>query len=147
MRVGVLEILTDSVAHGWIVKTYDSRFRRQYASITPQAVAVWCRQLGHEVHYATYYGQGAPEALLPETWTSSSSPPTPRRARSPTPWRGSTARRGALTVLGGPHATSFPDGLPALLRPRRPRLRPGADRRRSCAATSSPAVGEPAAAR
>jgi hypothetical protein len=66
MRIGVLEVLTDSVSHGWVVRHYDSRFRRQYASITPQAVAVWCQQLGHEVHYATDYGQSPPETLLPD---------------------------------------------------------------------------------
>lgn len=108
MRVGVLEILTDSVSHGWLLRTYDSRFRRQYASIPPQAVAVWCRQLGHEVHYATYYGQSAPDELLPRdldvvflaTYTQASALAY-ALARL---YRG----RGALTVLGGPHATSFP---------------------------------------
>jgi hypothetical protein len=108
MRVGVLEILTDSVSQSWIQREYDRRFRRQYASITPQAVAVWCRQLGHEVHYATYYGQSAPDSLLPEeldavflaTYTQASALAyaLARLYR----------RRGALTVLGGPHATSFP---------------------------------------
>lgn len=108
MRVGILEILTDSVAHGWLLKTYDSRFRRQYVSIPPQAVAVWCRQLGHEVHYATYYGQSPPEQLLPKdldvvflaTYTQASAIAyaLARLYRS----------RGTLTVLGGPHATSFP---------------------------------------
>lgn len=108
MRVGILEILTDSVTHGWFLKTYDSRFRRQYVSIPPQAVAVWCRQLGHEVHYATYYGQSPPEELLPKdldvvfmaTYTQASALAyaLARIFRS----------RGALTVLGGPHATSFP---------------------------------------
>lgn len=108
MRVGVLEILTDSVSQTWIEREYDSRFRRQYASITPQAVSVWCRQLGHEVHYATYYGQSPPETLLPDdldavflaTYTQASALAyaLARLYR----------RRGALTILGGPHATSFP---------------------------------------
>jgi hypothetical protein len=45
MRIGVLELLN--------------------ASIMPQAVSVWCRDLGHEVFYATFYGQGNPKRLLP----------------------------------------------------------------------------------
>lgn len=108
MRVGVLEILTDNVSHSWIDREYDGRFRRQYASIPPQAVSVWCRQLGHEVHYATYYGQNPPDTLLPEgldavflaTYTQASALAyaLARLYRS----------RGALTILGGPHATSFP---------------------------------------
>lgn len=108
MRVGVLEILTDSVSHGWIVRNYDSRFRRNYASITPQVVAVWCQQLGHEVHYATYYGQSPPDDLLPKdldvvfisTYTQASALAY-ALARV---YRG----RGAVTILGGPHATSYP---------------------------------------
>jgi radical SAM superfamily enzyme YgiQ (UPF0313 family) len=100
--------LTDSVSQSWIEREYDARFRRQYASITPQAVSVWCRQLGHEVHYATYYGQSPPDSLLPEnldavfmaTYTQASALAY-ALARL---YRG----RGALTILGGPHATSFP---------------------------------------
>jgi hypothetical protein len=37
----------------------------QRLSIGPQAVAVWCRQLGHEVTYTTYWGQRDPRSLLP----------------------------------------------------------------------------------
>lgn len=40
--------------------------KKQYASIMPQAVAAWCRQLGHEVAYAAYYGQHDPKRLLPD---------------------------------------------------------------------------------
>ncbi|MES1242704.1 MAG: radical SAM protein [Acidobacteriota bacterium] len=108
MKVGILEILTDSVSQSWIEREYDSRFRRQYASITPQAVWVWCQQLGHEAHYATYYGQSPPETLLPDdldavflaTYTQASALAY-ALARL---YRG----RGTLTILGGPHATSFP---------------------------------------
>lgn len=108
MRVGVLEVLTDATPRNPVVNVYNNHFRRQYASITPQAVSVWCRQLGHEVHYATYYGQARPERLLPEeldvvflsTYTQASALAyaLARLYR----------RRGTLTVLGGPHATSFP---------------------------------------
>jgi hypothetical protein len=108
MRIGVLEVLTDSTPRNPLVNVYNNHFRRQYASITPQAVSAWCRQLGHEVHYATYYGQVRPESLLPReldvvflsTYTQASTLAyaLARLFR----------RRGALTVLGGPHATSFP---------------------------------------
>ena len=89
-------------------RNYDRRFRRYYASIAPQAVSAWCRQLGHEVHYATYWGQAPPEALLPleldlvfiATYTQASALAyaLARLYR----------RRGVRTVLGGPHATAFP---------------------------------------
>src|SRR5258706_429033 len=108
MRIGVIEILTDEMSPGFIRSTYDRHFRRHYASITPQAVSVWCRELGHEVHYATYFGQGRPEKVLPRdldvvfmsTYTQASvlAYALARIYR----------RSGALTVLGGPHATAFP---------------------------------------
>src|SRR5262245_17668173 len=74
----------------------------------PQVVAVWCEQLGHEVTYSTYYGQQDPERLLPRdldvlfvstyTHASATACALARLYRS----------RGALTVIGGPHARSFP---------------------------------------
>lgn len=108
MRIGVLDILTEAVSPRWLNNTYNRHFRRHYASITPQAVSVWCRELGHEVHYATYFGQGRPDEILPAdldvifiaTYTQASvvAYALARIYR----------RRGTLTVLGGPHATAFP---------------------------------------
>ncbi|HEV8239019.1 MAG TPA: radical SAM protein [Thermoanaerobaculia bacterium] len=108
LRVGVLEILTDAVHSGWLERNFDRRFRRYYASIMPQAVSAWCRQLGHDVRYATYWGQAPPEELLPReldvvflaTYTQASTLAyaLARLYR----------RRGVRTVLGGPHATAFP---------------------------------------
>jgi radical SAM superfamily enzyme YgiQ (UPF0313 family) len=83
-------------------------FKKQYASIAPQAVAVWCRQLGHHVHYATYYGQRDPAELLPRdldvlfvsTYTQASA-----LAYALAKLYRSVK---TLTVIGGPHARSFP---------------------------------------
>jgi hypothetical protein len=103
-----LDILKDSAETGWLEGYFNRNFRRHYASITPQAVAVWCRQLGHEVHYATYYGQQPLDTLLPAeldvvfiaayTQASGLAYALAKLYR----------RRGVRTVLGGPHATSFP---------------------------------------
>lgn len=81
---------------------------RQYASITPQAISVWCRQLGHETFYATYYGLGRPERRLPSdldvvfiacyTQVSAIAYVLAKRYR----------RAGTRTVIGGAHAKAFP---------------------------------------
>jgi radical SAM superfamily enzyme YgiQ (UPF0313 family) len=107
-RVGVIELISDSVRQNWGTRFYGARFKRHYASIMPQAVAVWCRQLGHDVTYATYFGQQDPESLLPRdldvlfvstyTHASATACALARLHR----------HRGALTVIGGPHARSFP---------------------------------------
>ena len=66
MRVGVLELLTATRTSSLTQVMGHYLITKQYASIMPQAVAVWSRQLGHQVFYATYYGQGDPKKLLPD---------------------------------------------------------------------------------
>jgi hypothetical protein len=108
MRIGVLELLTEELGQGWIRNTYNRNFRRHYASIAPQAVSVWCRELGHEVHYATYYGEGRPEDLLPADLEVVFMATYTRASVLAYALARIYRRRGALTVLGGPHATAFP---------------------------------------
>ena len=83
MRVGVLDILEDAPSAGTAQRLYASFFRRQFVGLGPQFVAAWCRQLGHEVHYTTYWGKGTRERSYPRTSTLSSWRCTPTRAR----WR------------------------------------------------------------
>lgn len=108
MKVGVLELLISSASGGWIEQWHNRRFKRQLASITPQAVAVWCRELGHEVTYATYYGQDRPDRLLPDdldvVFVSAFTQASALAYAVAKLYR----RRGTRTVIGGPHARSFP---------------------------------------
>jgi tetratricopeptide (TPR) repeat protein len=109
LRVGILELLRADARPDGPARAHRHLIARQYASITPQAVSVWCRQLGHATFYATYYGQADPAALLPAdldvvfiaTYTSAS-PLAYALARL-------YRRRRTLTVVGGPHAKAFPD--------------------------------------
>jgi radical SAM superfamily enzyme YgiQ (UPF0313 family) len=108
LRIGVIELIEDSASESWTDFAYRGLFKRYHASITPQAVAVWCRQLGHRVSYATYYGQRDPITLLPDeldvvfisTYTQASALAyaLAKVYRS----------RKTLTVIGGPHAKAFP---------------------------------------
>jgi hypothetical protein len=67
MRVGVIELLIGEMpSKNWGKRVYHTYFVRQFAGVPAQAVSVWCRQLGHEVFYATYYGQQDPKRLLPD---------------------------------------------------------------------------------
>jgi len=108
MRIGILELLTDTPIRGYLGRLYAHYFRRQFVSIMPQVVSVWCRQLGHTVHYATYYGQGDPLRLVPEeldlvfiaTYTQASA----LAYALAKVFR----RRRVRTVIGGPHAKAFP---------------------------------------
>ena len=108
MRVGVLELLVSGPPHSLPERIFQRVLARHFASVAPQAVSAWCRRLGHDVRYATWYGQADPLSLLPPdldalllSCHSHSSPLAYALARI---YRG----RGALTVIGGPHARSFP---------------------------------------
>src|SRR5919197_5799447 len=107
MRVGILDILAQPTRRPAELG-YRLLITKQFASITPQAIAVWCRRLGHETFYATYYGIGAAHRLLPAdldvifiscyTQVSHLAYALAKLYR----------RAGVRTVIGGPHAKAFP---------------------------------------
>ena len=53
MKIGVMELLKDKRAESWAYRIYNAQISKQFVSITPQAIAGWCRQADHEVHYST----------------------------------------------------------------------------------------------
>jgi radical SAM superfamily enzyme YgiQ (UPF0313 family) len=107
MNIGILEIVALQ-ARGLAESAVRVMLTKQFAAIMPQAVSVWCKQLGHRTHYATYYGIGDPYQLLPHdldivfiscfTHASGLAYALAKLYR----------RAGALTVIGGPHARTFP---------------------------------------
>ena len=108
MKVAVLDLLCDGPIGGPVGRLYGLCFRKQFVSIMPQIVSVWCRQLGHDVTYATYFGQDFPERLVPDDadviFVSSYTQASALAYGLAELFR----RRGTLTVIGGPHARSFP---------------------------------------
>ena len=109
MRIGVLELIRQEKTSRWTHKAYDYLVIRQYASIMPQAISVWCREMGHEVFYATYFGHKDPKGLLPNdldmvfisTYTQASALAYALAKLY--------RQEKTLTVIGGPHAKAFPD--------------------------------------
>jgi radical SAM superfamily enzyme YgiQ (UPF0313 family) len=107
MRVGILDILGPPLRRP-AEFGYGLLITKQYASITPQAISVWCRRLGHETTYATYYGVGQPHRMLPTdldvvfiscyTQVSHLAYALAKLYRA----------AGVRTVIGGPHARAFP---------------------------------------
>ncbi|MBP0019859.1 MAG: radical SAM protein [Cyanobacteria bacterium SBLK] len=107
MRVGILDIIilpSTSVMD----RFYHITMTKQFASIVPQVISVWCRQLGHETFYATYYGAGDPFRLLPDdldiVFFGCCSVVSPLAYALAKFYR----KAGTITVVGGPHAESFP---------------------------------------
>ena len=109
MRIGILELISAGTTRRWDHKAYNYLITRQYASIMPQAVSVWCRNLGHQVFYATYLGDKDPKQLLPNdldvvfisTYTQASALAYALAKLY--------RKEKTLTVVGGPHAKQFPE--------------------------------------
>ncbi|MCZ6589773.1 MAG: radical SAM protein [Alphaproteobacteria bacterium] len=107
-KVGVIELLAYTVSSEWLYLRLVNKTKRQMYSIMPQVVSVWCRELGHDVSYTTYYGQGDPASLLPDdldvVFISASTQASALAYALAKIYR----RKGILTVAGGPHAKCFP---------------------------------------
>ena len=107
MRVGILDILA-LPSQGPAETLYHALLTKQFASITPQAISVWCRRLGHDTFYAVYYGAGDAHRLLPPDldvlFVSCYTQVSPIAYAVGLLYR----EAGTRTVIGGPHAKAFP---------------------------------------
>ena len=73
----------------------------------PQSIAVWCRQLGHRVHTG-HWGQVDPLSLVPSDVDVILHQLLYSIQRVGLCDRYDFRKRKSLTVIGGPHARSFP---------------------------------------
>ncbi len=105
LTIGIVDI----VSKGPTRALYARLMNANLASIMPQAIGVWCRQLGHEVTLVCYTGF---EELLDEL------PPSldllfigafTEAAHTAYSLSGLFRARGTITVLGGPHARCYPE--------------------------------------
>ncbi|MCK9458185.1 MAG: radical SAM protein [Proteobacteria bacterium] len=107
MKIGILEILTFP-ASSLSESCYGALVSRQYSSIMPQTVSYWCRSLGHEVYYNTYWGVGNILKKLPKdldfVFVS-----CPTHLSHLAYIVGKFYKNRAITVLGGPHAKCYPE--------------------------------------
>lgn len=109
MRIGVLDLLCDDINRPLFLYPHDLFITKQYAGMMSQVVSVWCRRMGHKVHYATWYGIGRPEKRLPQdldiVFISCFSRGSGLAYALATLFK--LKNPGILTVLGGPHAKQF----------------------------------------
>ncbi len=110
MKIGVLELSTEDVNPSWPHAIHNFLVVKQHTSIMTQAVSVWCRNLGHKVYFASYFGQSDPGNLLPDDLNvvfiscfSRGSALAYSLAK-----RFKLENNNILTVIGGPHAKQFP---------------------------------------
>jgi hypothetical protein len=79
------------------------------ASIMPQAVGVWCRQAGHDVRFICYTGLEDLLAELPSDLDLLFIGAFTQSAQLAYALSNLFRSRGAVTVLGGPHARCYPE--------------------------------------
>jgi radical SAM superfamily enzyme YgiQ (UPF0313 family) len=109
LRIGILELMSAGATDNLLHTAYSYVVTKQYASIMPQAISVWCRNLGHKVFYSTYFGNKDPKALLPgdldvvfiSTYTQASALAYALAKLY--------RKEKTLTIIGGPHAKQFPE--------------------------------------
>src|SRR5437016_11698085 len=79
------------------------------ASIMPQVIGVWCRQLGHDVTLVCYTGFEDLLEELPGTLDLLFIGAFTEAAHTAYALSNLFRARGAITVLGGPHARCYPE--------------------------------------
>lgn len=104
LRVTILDLVTK----GPTKSLYTRVMNPNLASIMPQVVGVWCEELGHQVRFVCYTGrEDLHQELLNETDLVFIGAFT-RSALTAYALSQLFRSRGAVTVLGGPHARSYP---------------------------------------
>lgn len=106
MRVTIIDL----AERGPTRDLFKRKMSPNFASIMPQAAAVWCEELGHDVNYLCYTGSRLEDLTDPAAdtdllflcaYTLS--------AYAAYALSAIYRRAGAVTVLGGPHARCYPE--------------------------------------
>lgn len=106
MRVTIIDL----VERGPTRDPFKLKMSANFASIMPQAVAVWCEEMGHDVRYLCYTGTRS-EDLTADAVDTDLLFLCAYTLSAFTAYALSAIYRaeGAVTVLGGPHARCYPE--------------------------------------
>jgi hypothetical protein len=104
LRIGVIDLVEKSPRPGLWARVMNANF----ASIMPQVVATWCEALGHDVTLVCYTGFEDLAAELPDNLDLVFIGAFTQAAQLSYALSRLFQSRGAITVLGGPHARCYP---------------------------------------
>jgi hypothetical protein len=105
LRIGILDL----VARAPTTAIYSRVMNPNLAGIMPQIIAVWCEQAGHDVHLVCYTGFEDLQAELPLDVDVLFVSAFSQSAQLAYAISNMFQQRGAVTVLGGPHARCYPE--------------------------------------
>jgi hypothetical protein len=105
LRVGVIDLTTKGPTRALYARVMNANL----ASIMPQAIGTWCEQDGHEVHFVCYTGLEDLVEQLPGDVDVVFVGAFTEAALLAYALSALFRSRGAVTVLGGPHARCYPE--------------------------------------
>jgi hypothetical protein len=104
LKVGIVDL----VATERCSSVYARMMFPHFASIMPQAVAVWCAEAGHRVTFVCYTGEGDVIDALPADLDIVFICAFTHAALLAYAASAYYRSKGAITILGGPHARAYP---------------------------------------
>src|SRR5438874_1206170 len=105
LRIGIIDI----VSRGSTRALYARAMNANLASIMPQVIGVWCREEGHEVTFVCYTGFEDLLKELPSKVDLVFIGAFTEAAHTAYALSNLFRSKGAVTVLGGPHARCYPE--------------------------------------
>ena len=105
LRVGIIDVVANSPN----TSLYAKAMRANLAAIMPQVLAVWCEEEGHDTHLTYYAGYQNMFEALPEDLDIVFMGAFTTSAQAAYALSQLFRARGAVTVLGGPHARCYPE--------------------------------------
>jgi hypothetical protein len=104
LRIGIIDLVTKGPTRALYARIMNASL----ASIMPQVVAVWCEEQGHDVTFVCYTGFENLTDELPENVDLVFIGAFTEAAQAAYALSNLFRSRGAITVLGGPHARCYP---------------------------------------
>ncbi len=105
LQVGIIDLVSKKPNKKLFARIMNANF----ASIMPQVIGVWCEEEGHNVSYVCYTGKEDLMTELPQNADIIFIGAFTESAQTAYALSNLLRSRGAVTVLGGPHARCYPE--------------------------------------
>ena len=105
LEIGIIDLVSKKSNKNLFARIMNANF----ASIMPQVIAVWCEEEGHNVNYFCYTGTEDLVSEMPQNADIVFIGAFTESAQTAYALSNILRSRGAVTVLGGPHARCYPE--------------------------------------
>lgn len=105
LRIGIIDLVSKGPTRAMFARVMNANF----AAIMPQVIAVWCEQQGHDVTLVCYTGFENLVEELPENVDLVFIGAFTEAAQLAYALSNLFRSKGAVTVIGGPHARCYPE--------------------------------------